>query len=79
MVTPSGAITLTVIVFAPGLSATAPEAVPDVTAAPFTLMVSPVTAAAGVTVIDVVVLVTVAVYFTVAAANTGDNVPAAER
>ena len=38
----------------------APEAVPDATAVPFTVTVSPVAAIVGVTVIDAVALLTVA-------------------
>lgn len=55
MVTPSCAVTLVVITFGPIANAMLAEAVPDVTAVPFTVTVVVASATVGVTVIDEVV------------------------
>ena len=61
MVVPSPAVTTVVIVFAPTVKGIFAEADPDVTAVPFTVMVEVGSLAVGVTVTDVVALLTLAV------------------
>ena len=61
VVTPSCALTKTVMSFEPKLSDIAPEALPDVTAAPLTVIVALAWVRDGVTVIDEVELETDAV------------------
>ena len=63
------------MVLLPTLNAIEPEALPLVTAAPFTVTVAVASEMVGVTVIEVVALLTEAVYPVVAPANVGDNVP----
>ena len=58
---PSGAVTTMLIVLAPCCSAIAPDALPDVTATPFTVTVAFATVVVGVTVTLEVVFDTVAV------------------
>ena len=57
---PSCAVTKVVIVFAPTDSISGPEAVPDATVVPFTVMVAVASAVVGVTVMDVTPLTTLA-------------------
>ena len=61
VVVPSCAVTSVVIVLAPTFRLIAPEAVPEVTATPFTCIVAVESLAVGVTVILVTLSVTVAV------------------
>ena len=61
VVTPSCAVTMVVIVFGPTINGIAPDAVPDVTAAPFTFIAAFGSALVGDIVMDVVVLPTDAV------------------
>ena len=61
MVVPSCAVTTTGILFEPTLSVMAPEAWPDVTAVPFTVTVAVGSATVGVTVNEVIELITFSV------------------
>ena len=61
MVTPSFAVTIVVIVLAPTFKLIFPEAVPLLTIVPFTVTLAPDTATVGVTVIELVALLTDAV------------------
>lgn len=58
MVTPSCAVTATLIVLIPTAKPTAPEAVPLLTVVPFTVTVAVASVTTGVTVIDAVALLT---------------------
>ena len=58
MLTPSCAVTTVVIVFTPTANAMLPEAVPEVTAEPFTFTAAVALAVTGVRVTDVVALLT---------------------
>ena len=72
---PSSAVPITVIVFDPTVKEIAEDAVPEVTAAPFTVIDVFELFRVGVTVIDVVAFETVAVYEVVPEANVGESVP----
>ena len=72
---PSSAVPITVIVFDPTVNEIAEDAEPEVTAAPFTVMVVFELFRVGVTVIDVVAFETVALYEVVPDANVGEIVP----
>ena len=61
MVTPSWAVTTVVMVLGPTVKGRFCEALPEITAIPFTVMVAPGSAAVGVTVIDVTPFTTLAV------------------
>ena len=61
VVVPSSAVTKVVIVFEPTASASAPDAVPEVTGEPSTVIVAVMSAAVGVTVIEVTPFATLAV------------------
>lgn len=75
-VTPSGAVTTIVIgVEVPAFNVIGPEADPERTAVPFTVMVEPVCVAVGATVMLVVSLATASVYDIVLEANTGFKAP----
>ncbi len=66
MVVPSCAVTTVVmVVLVPSVKATGPDAVPDVTAAPFTVIVALGSCVTGVTVTDAVTLAAVVVYVVV--------------
>ena len=75
VVVPSSEVPTTVITLSPKLKLIAPDAVPEVTAVPLTVIVAKALLRVGVTVIELVALVTVAVYAVVAEANVGDRVP----
>ena len=62
---PPWAVTTTLMVFAPTAKAMLPDAVPDVTIAPFTVIVASEFCAVGVTVTDAVALTTDVVYVVV--------------
>ena len=62
MVVPSCAVTKTVMVFTPTAKLIEPEAVPEVTEVPLTFTVAVESVTVGVTVIDVVALVTAIAY-----------------
>lgn len=72
---PSWAVTTIVIVFEPTFSEIEPEAEPEVTVVPLTLMLAEVSVRVGVTVIEVTLFATEAKYEVVAEAKVGDNVP----
>ena len=61
MVTPSCAVTTVVIVLGPVFKDIAPDAEPEVTAVPFTVIVAVASLVVGVTVSEVTVLITDAV------------------
>jgi len=61
VVTPSCAVLITVMTFAPRLNVIPPDAVPEVTPVPFTVTVELLLLVVGVTVMPAVVLLTLAV------------------
>ena len=69
-------VTTTSMVFCPTLKAMAPEALPEVTATPFTLTVEVDVVTVGVTVIDDTVLASETAYSVVPVAKAGLSVPA---
>ena len=75
VVVPSCAVTTVVMVFAPTERAIAPDALPEATVVPFTVMVAVASATVGVTVRLVTLFATDCVYAVVAASNTGLSVP----
>jgi hypothetical protein len=75
VVVPSSAVTIIVIVLSPTFIDNEPDAEPDVTVVPLTVIVACDSSLVGVTVIDVVALDIDAVYDVVLLANVGDNVP----
>lgn len=76
VVLPSCAVTLMVITFIPGFMLTGADAVPDATGVPFTVTVAVGSVVVGVTVVDITVAGTAALYLVVPAANAGDKLPA---
>jgi hypothetical protein len=75
VVTPSCAVTSTVITLSPTLSVIRPDGLPLATVTPLTLTVAVGSATVGVTVTVLLALVTLAVYESVPLANGGDNAP----
>lgn len=75
VVTPSCAVTTVVMVLAPVFKAMAPEELPESIVAPFTVTVAVGSAVVGITVTEVTVLATLAVYALVDAAKAGLRVP----
>ena len=75
VVVSSSAVTITVTVLSPTFIASEPDAEPDATVVPLTVIVACDSSLVGVTVIDVVALDIDAVYDVVLLANVGDNVP----
>jgi hypothetical protein len=63
------------VLFGPITSAMLPEAVPDATAVPFTVILAAAFSAVGVTVTEVIVLCTQAEYEVTSTLKLGDNVP----
>ncbi len=63
------------ITFTPTLSAICPDALPEVTAVPFTVILAVGEVAVGITVICVVALGTASVYESVLVEKAGDRVP----
>ena len=61
MVTPSVAVTMVVMVFGPTTKGILADAVPELTAVPFTVTVAVASLVVGVTVIEVMALLTLAV------------------
>ena len=68
-------VTATFIVFGPTLTVIAPDAVPEATAVPFTVILAEGDAAVGVTFMVPVLLGTLTEYVNVVGENAGDNVP----
>jgi hypothetical protein len=74
-VTPSWAVTITVIVFGPIANGIGPDGVPVITGFPFTVTEAVGSVVVGVTVMLVVAFVTPAVWAVIAPLNAGVNVP----
>jgi hypothetical protein len=75
----SEAVTTTVIVLTPTLTAIAPVATPEVATLPFTVTVAAPELVVGVTVTEVTELATLDMYAYVPEANTGESTAAPER
>ncbi len=72
---PLAAVTTTVMVFEPTFRLIDPDADPDVTAVPFTVIEAPESVLVGVTVIELMLLATEAVYEVVLEEKVGERVP----
>lgn len=75
LVVVSSAVITTLIGFGPRESGIAPDCVPDVTGAPFTMMCAVRSATVGVTLMLATLCATVAEYAVVPGANAGESVP----